>query len=167
MRGSAYQGLPLNASLARRSAPPALPSVRGTTGPSTFDLRPSTCDPLRDAIGAGGREGEAVADPVLGDDVLRRGRVLLDLAAQAPDVELEVLGVADVLRAPDPLEEPLVRDDLAGVIGQDEEEAPLGAGQLQRLAALQHLPARQVDGDVAVERDDLRAGRLRQRRGHP
>ena len=60
-----------------------------------------------------------------------------------------------------------MRDDLAGVIGQDEEEAPLGAGQLQRLAALQHLPARQVDGDVAVERDDLRAGRLRQRRRHP
>src|SRR5207248_3769513 len=92
-----------------------------------WDLRPSTFDPLRDAIGAGGREGEAVADPVLGDDVLRRGRVLLDLAAQAPDVELEVLGVADVLRAPDPLEEPLVRVDLAGVVGRDEGEAPLGA----------------------------------------
>ena len=48
---------------------------------------------------------ELVAQPPHGDDVRRVGRVGLDLRPQPLDVHVEGLGVADVVGAPDPVDQ--------------------------------------------------------------
>src|SRR4029453_12836439 len=62
--------------------------------------RPCVASPMRRS-----RIGEAVADPWLSEDVLRRGRVRLNLLSQRSDQHSQVLGLIDEMRPPNRFED--------------------------------------------------------------
>ena len=93
---------------------------------------------------------ELVAQPAYGQQVLRGRRVGLDLRPQPLDVDVEGLGVADVVAAPDPVDQLAAGEHPAGVAQQELEQLEL----LQR-----HRDAGAVDGhDVPVDVHPHRAG---------
>ena len=61
---------------------------------------------------------ELVAEAPHGDDVARVRRVVLDLGAQPTDVHVDETAVAEVVVAPDPLEQHLAAEHPAGAGGQ-------------------------------------------------
>src|ERR1044072_2934935 len=65
---------------------------------------------------------EAVADPGFGEDVARAGRVGFDLLAQLADEDAQVFGLLDALAAPDRREQRAVRENLAGVVQEVDEQ---------------------------------------------
>ena len=98
--------------------------VRSVTGPSRAEsngvgARLEKARRSSVAVTVGG-ELEAVADPAdRGDD--RRGRrVLLDVGAQPLDVHVERLGVAEVVGAPDPVDQHVAGEHPAGVLDQQD-----------------------------------------------
>ena len=78
----------------------------------------------------------------------RRG-VALDLGAEPLDVHVERLGVAEVVRAPDPVDEHVAREHPARVRQQELEQLELLERQRGDLAAHPDLVARGVDPHVA------------------
>jgi hypothetical protein len=64
-------------------------------------------------------------------------------------VDVERLGVADVVGAPHPIDEGLSREHPSGVGQEELEELELLEGQRHRVAADDHLMALWVEGDVA------------------
>ena len=84
---------------------------------------------------------EPVADPTDGGDQLGRGRVLLDVAAQSLDVDVEGLGVAEVVGPPDAVDEDVAGQQPAGVLHQQREQLELLAPQVDVL-----IPGRRPDG---------------------
>ena len=76
-------------------------------------------------------------------------RVVLDLGPQALDVHVERLGVAEVVRAPDAVDEHVAGQHPAGVRQQQLEQLELLQRQRDELAADGHLVARGVEADVA------------------
>src|SRR5205807_5831146 len=106
----------------RRSAPAV---ARGTTGPVRSSASPGSPTGRRpparrtassasaDPSGGAVREPpvllglELVAETADGHDVAGLARVRLDLGAQTPDVDVDELAVAEVVVAPDPVEQPL------------------------------------------------------------
>src|SRR6185369_9335013 len=100
---------------------------------------------------------EEIADPLERPDPARLARLRAELPADPADPDPEVLEIVAILRAPDLRQELGVQDDLAGVRGEVLEEQPLGARQLDQLAATADHPALEIDLDV-VERDDARSG---------
>src|SRR3954447_11586938 len=83
---------------------------------------------------------ELVAEPPDGDEHRRMGRVGLELGAQPLHVDVEGLGVPDVVRAPEPVDQLSAGEDAAGVAQE----------QLEQLELLQRQPLR-----LAVDRDDV------------
>ena len=62
------------------------------------------------------------------------GRVRLDLRPEAANMDVDEPTVAEVAVAPDPVEQDLTTEDLAGVTGQLDEQPELGLGQVDFLA---------------------------------
>ena len=92
---------------------------------------------------------ELVADP--GDGAQELTLVVAELAAQAVDVDAQVLGLGAVVGPPHVLEDHAVRADLAGVAGQEHEQ--------------RELPGRELDGPARP--CGPRDGRGRARAGPP
>ena len=86
------------------------------------------------------------------------GGVLLDLASELADVDVEVVLVGAFLAAPDALEEHAVGEDAVGVHDEGLEELVLGGGEVDGLAGASDLAALEVDGEVAGAEDGLGAG---------
>src|SRR6476469_9522361 len=103
---------------------------------------------------------EAVADAGLGDEDARAGGVFLQFAAQLVDVDAQILRLVAVFRAPDALEEHPLRQHLARLARQFEEQLPLGRRQMHLRAVARDGPPREIDRDGP--RADDRIGR----RGH-
>ena len=77
--------------------------------------------------------------------------ILLDLAAQALDVDVDQPGVAGVAVAPDLLEEDLTGEDLPRLAGERHEEVELQRRERQRAA----VALDRVAGDVDLQVADL------------
>ena len=102
---------------------------------------------------------EAVADAPHGEEMPRVGRILLEALAQAQDEVVDRAGGGKHVVAPDPLEQVLARDDLAGVLGEHLEDHRFLLGELLRLA----VPGARAEGAevhfVAAEAQHRRGGR--------
>src|SRR3984893_15672275 len=98
----------------------------------------------RDGVGGLGGD-EAVADAELGEQHARLGRVCFDLLADLADEDARVMGIVEVRRAPDFLEQELVGDLVARVLRQYLKEPVF----LRR----EH-DARALDGDNAGSKID-------------
>src|SRR5579872_1306404 len=99
---------------------------------------------------------EAVADPRLGDEVLRVARIGLELLAQLAHEHAQVLGLLLRGLAPHGLEKRAVRDDAVRMPRHVDEEIELLRREAHFLAARVHAPTLEVDAEFAdVERRDL------------
>src|SRR4051812_29018572 len=116
----------------RRAVPNASCQPRAT-GPSYGRaLRPGRSrGPARSDL----RGLELVAESPDRDDPRRVRRVVFDLGAQALDVHVERLGVAHVVRAPDPVDQRLAGQHPSGVLEQELQELELLQRQLHELVA--------------------------------
>src|ERR1700730_18943885 len=87
---------------------------------------------------------QLVAHAPDGEYVLGHRGVRLDLGAQAPDVDVDEAPVAEVVVAPDPVEQLLPAQDLVGARGPLAPEAGLGpcAGDLVAGEAAPHALVR-------------------------
>ena len=99
----------------------------------------------------------AVPDAGLGDDQLRRLRVVAELLAEGPHVGAQVGGLRAVPLAPDLAQEPLVGQELAGIRHERLEEPVLGGREVQRLAVARDEPPAEVDLERAVAHRRARA----------
>src|SRR5262245_22795233 len=102
--------------------------------------------------GISGRLAQRVADPADGLDQARLA-VGLELLAQPHDDDVDDVRLAHEVGAPDPLEDRLAREDLAGVAGHELEQVVLASGQLDRAFAAPDLARRRVDRQVGVAVD--------------
>ena len=91
---------------------------------------------------AGHSDRQLVAHAPDGEDEAGIGGVGLDLGAQPADVDVDQAPVAEVVIAPDPLEEMLAAQYLARVIGQLAQQAELGPGAVDLLAVAAHARRR-------------------------
>ena len=73
--------------------------------------------------------GCLVARAADGEDEFGRGRIGLDLGAEALDRDIDEAGIAEVVVAPDTVEQHVTRQDLAGVAGELDEQVELRPGQ--------------------------------------
>ncbi len=108
----------------------------------------------------GGRSGpgavaEAVADGA--DRLDQVGVLLAELGPEAPDVDVDGAGAAVVLVAPDPAEQRLAGEDLAGSGGQEAQELVLHEGEVEDPARHRRLVGLQVEHERAVL-DELGVG---------
>ena len=111
---------------------------------------------------------ELVAEAADRDDARRVGRVGLDLRPQALDVDVERLGVADVVAAPHPVDQRLARQHPTGVGEQQVEQLELLQRQRQRLAARRTTVCSSGSSDDVADADRRRAelaGRRRRATG--
>ena len=90
---------------------------------------------------------------------LRVVGVVLDLDPQPAHVGVDEAAVAEVLVAPHPLEQLVARQHRAGVVGELAQQAELGLGEAQLVAALQHDALLAAQLDVAEPRRPRRRGR--------
>src|SRR5919112_6771458 len=72
------------------------------------------------------RAGGLVAAPPDGQDEPRVDRILLDLRAQASDRDIDQPGIAEVVVAPNAVEQLVAREDLARALRELDEEVELG-----------------------------------------
>src|SRR3954447_4108616 len=87
-------------------------------------------------------------------------RGVAELAAEARDVDVERLRRAEPVGVPDLVDEPLARDDAAGLADQQQEQLELLAGEVHFLAAHARCSPGRVDEDRAdLERAVLSGGR--------
>src|SRR3954467_10327744 len=87
--------------------PSVAPDNRGTTSPVLAGEAAGHKPDHRDLDEGGGQVSglELVAEAADGNDVAGRGRFRLDLRAQPLDVDVQRLGVPDVVGAPDAVDE--------------------------------------------------------------
>jgi hypothetical protein len=78
---------------------------------------------------------EAVADPRLGQDMAGFGRVGLDLLTEVADEDPQVLGLCDVVSAPDCGEQRAMREDFTGVSEEVNQKIEFLRRQMQLLPA--------------------------------
>src|SRR5579862_4353040 len=101
--------------------------------------------------------GEAISDPRLRQDQ-RWAPIRLELRAEAPHIDPDVLGLGLVARSPDAPQELSVRQQLAAVGDEFAQQRELRRGQVQPLAVSRHLALGEVDLQVIAERDPGRDG---------
>src|SRR6185369_3770174 len=101
------------------------------------------------------RSPEHVPDAANGVDEPWRARVVLDLAAEPVDVDVDGPRLAGVVVAPDPLEQLVASEDLARVADEEREQVERLRLDRQRLAVPQEAVAGEVDLDP-LEIDDRR-----------
>src|SRR6476469_969969 len=87
-------------------------------------------------------------------DQLRRGGIRLDLRPQPLDRDVDQARVAKIVVAPDPVEENVAGQDLAGMADELEQEVELGAGERDLRAVAEHTAA----GDVDRQRAEPQGG---------
>src|SRR4051812_25187129 len=92
-----------------------------------------------------GRPGGLVARPPHGHDQGRVRGVRLDLRPQPPDRDVHQPRIAEVVVAPDPVEERLPGEDLAGMLRELGEQVELRAREADLDAVARHGPSRRVD----------------------
>ena len=88
------------------------------------------------------------------------GGIEFDLLAQIGDIEPQELVVIAVFRPPHFGEQRFLRNDPSGVFHQVQEQPILRGAQLDRLAADDHGPAREVDRQILVYGQRRVGGRL-------
>src|SRR6266540_7484648 len=86
---------------------------------------------------------EAIAHARLGEQVARAGGITLQLAAQLGHVDTHMVWRIGVSWPPDLLQQLAVRQHLAGVLGQRDQQAVFSRCQVDSDAAEEHLAARQ------------------------
>src|ERR1035441_7303746 len=96
---------------------------------------------------------EAIADATHGRDVGGVLRLVLDQRAQALDVHVERLGVADVVAAPHAIDENFAGEDASGILEQEAKEGELLLAQFDLIAV--HETASRVDVHANVAEGDL------------
>ena len=74
------------------------------------------------------------------------GVVVLDLAAQPVDIDLEHVALAEIVSSPHMLQQEILRDHTPGVLRQIGKDAILGGRQRDLLPAHRHQMLRKVDG---------------------
>ncbi len=116
----------------------------------------------RAGSGLGG--DEAIADAWLGDEEAGMGGVRLELAAQADEVDAQVVGFVAVAVAPDTLQEQAVRQHFARIGNQLGQQGELGGGEADLGAVLADDVGVEVDLQGAVATG---TGGLRLRVGDP
>ena len=79
--------------------------------------------------GHGAQRAGLVAGAADGLDQLRCGRIGLDLRPEPLDRDVDEPRIAEVVVAPDPVEQDVAAQDLAGVAGELDEEVELGPGE--------------------------------------
>src|SRR5438477_2343926 len=114
-------------------APSRVTSLRTSFNSSWNPLRVSVMVMSTSLVSAPPPRFEAVAEAADRGDERGVGGVLLDLGPEPLDVDVEGLGVADVVRPPDPVDQRVTGEDSAGV----------GQEQLEQLELLER------QGDVA------------------
>jgi hypothetical protein len=82
-------------------------------------------------------------------DVARRTGIVVELFAQAADVDVQGLRRAEPVRVPDLVDQALAGDDRAGVLDQEPQQVELLAAELQLLAAKNRTPPGRIHPDVA------------------
>src|SRR5262249_17994300 len=92
---------------------------------------------------------EPVAGARFGEDVKRARGVRLELASQLRHVDVEVVRLLAVAPPPHLAQQHLVREELAGVAGEDAEQAELVRGELDCLTAERDGALLKVDPQVA------------------
>src|SRR5579884_822482 len=80
--------------------------------------------------------GKKIADANLGVEVTRMGRISFDFAPQAVDIDLEHMTLPKVLRAPDMIQQEILRHDATYVLCKIGQDAIFSRGD-------RHLPALQ------------------------
>src|SRR3954471_18535702 len=88
---------------------------------------------------------EAVADASLGQQMSWLGRVVLELLAQACDVDAQVVGLAVVRRPPHLVQQVTLTHETTRVPDEDLEQSPLRGGQTYDDPVAGHPSCRQVD----------------------
>src|SRR5689334_13133475 len=104
--------------------------------------------------------GEAVADAWYGEDVARVGGVRLDLATQAADVDPDELDLLAVGGTPDTLQQHLMREHHAGVLGEHTQQLKFGLAERDGLAGDADDALGKVYGELAALEDWLLRGRV-------
>jgi len=97
-----------------------------------------------------------VAGPAHGLDVLGCRRIALDLRPETLDRHVDEPRIAEIVVAPDPIEQDVPRQDLSGVAGQLHEQVELGPGEGDLGAVANNGPA----GDVDRQRTESETIRL-------
>src|SRR3990172_8645809 len=104
-------------------------------------MRPSSgCTPFR---------VESVAGPSHRADPARASRVILQLLAQGGDVDVHDVVIAEIVVAPDALEELLAREYTAGCGGQGRQQSVLERCEGDLDARLENTVSGEVDGHLA------------------
>src|SRR5215472_2927249 len=112
--------------------------------------------PRVSAADSGGLRLVPVADAGFGQQMAGPGGVEFQLAAQPGHVKAQVVGVALVSGSPDFAEQEPGADELARVSGQDLDQPPFGAGEVDGLGSVVHGAPGHVD--LAPPDDDLGGG---------
>src|SRR5687768_7342873 len=147
------------------SAPTANASVIRARSPSRRTRRSR-----RAAPDARTSDLELVAQAPDRDDVPRVRRIGLDLRAEAPNVHVDESPVAEVAIAPDALEQDLPAEHAPGALGELDEHAELGLGEVHVPAVATHDALVRHDLQVAeaeVRRADLRGAGAAQEGADP
>ncbi len=124
----------------------------------------ASCAVSASAVLSSGGQHEPVADVADGAD--QRLVLGAELGAQAAHVHVDGAGAAEVVVAPDLLQQLLAAEDPARVLGEELEELELLEGQVERAAADLRGVRRVVDHDLAASGSRGPRGR-RRRAGRP
>src|SRR5215469_4885361 len=109
--------------------------------------RRSECDRASSRIGSRIRD-ETVANAADGDEVLRVGGVVFDVAAEADDEVVDGAGVGVFVDTPDLLEDLFAGDDLAFTVGEVTKEIGLHDGEVGSAVGGDELEVIEADGAV-------------------
>src|SRR6476469_2828052 len=101
---------------------------------------------------------EPVTGTGLREDQLRTRRIPFELPTKLRDVHVHVVRLLAVRRPPDLAQDRSVRQELAGVAGEQPQDLDLVRSQVYMLPRNGHLGLVEVDRDVA-DGDDRRPGR--------
>src|SRR5579862_350126 len=92
---------------------------------------------------------QPVSDPRLADDVTRPGDVGLDLLSQLADQHPEVFRLIDGVRSPDRLEDDAMREDAAGMPGQQGQQVELFRREANLFVLSNDPSPIEVDDEIA------------------
>src|SRR5437016_3852648 len=133
----------------RTIAPRRVTSLRTSSSSSWNALRVSGMVASTSLGSAPPARLEAVSETADGRDERRIGGVFLDLGPEAVDVDVEGLGVADVVRPPDPVDQRVAGEDPTGIGQEKLQQLELLERQSHVARAHDHLVAAGVEPHLA------------------
>ena len=111
----------------------------------------------RACLDGGRRAQEAIAQPGNRLNPLGMVGVIPQLGPQAADIDLQIIGLAPILIAPDFCQQGIVGQYVPRVARQVVEQPVLNRGELDQFALDMHFPAAKVDGEVpGLQTQELR-----------